>query len=142
VVTVGADGTVDRERRVVALSQVREITVNVDGCASQQEVRERIRDALDGLSGCVRVTLAGQLRAEVDLRAQDLCDLIPGIDALSIRRASLSVAYDFEFLRKEISVRGQFVDDVLKSELPEEEKRSVLVTGLRALKGRSDLEVV
>jgi len=142
VITVSADGTVGRERRVVALSQARDLTVNVDGCASQQEVRERMTAALAGLSGCVRVTLAGQLRVEVDLQPRDLCDPVPGIDALLIRPASVRVAYDFESLRKETSVRGQFVDDVLKSDLPEEDKRSVLVTGLRALESRSDLEVV
>jgi exonuclease SbcD len=142
VITVSADGTVDRERRVVALSQARELTVDVNGCASQQEVRERITAALAGLSGCVRVTLAGQLRIEVDLQRRDLCDPVPGIDALLIRPASLRVAYDFESLRNETTVRGRFVDDVLKSDLPEEERRSVLITGLRALESRSDLDVV
>jgi DNA repair protein SbcD/Mre11 len=141
VITVGADLTVDRERRVVALSPVHELTVQVDGCGSQQEVRERITAALAGLSGCVRVTLAGQLRVEVDLQPRDLCSPVPGIDALVIRPASLCVAYDFESLRKETTVRGQFVDDVLRAELPEEERRAVLVTGLRALESRSDLDV-
>ena len=141
VITVGADGTVGRERRVLALSQVHDLTVQVDGCASQQEVRERITAALAGLSGCVRVTLAGQLRVEVDLQPRDLCSPVPRIDALVIRPASLCVAYDFESLRKETTVRGQFVDDVLKAELPEDDRRAVLVTGLRALESRSDLDV-
>jgi hypothetical protein len=88
------------------------------------------------------VTLAGQLRVEVDLQPRDLCGSVPGIDALLIRPASLSVAYDFESLRKEPTVKGQFVDDVLKAGLPEDEKRAVLVTGLRALADRSDLDVV
>ena len=57
------------------------------------------------------------------------------------RPASLCVAYDFESLRKENTVRGQFVDDVLRAELPEEDRRAVLVTGLRALESRSDLDV-
>jgi DNA repair exonuclease SbcCD nuclease subunit len=142
VITIRADGTVSRERRVVALSQVHELTVQVDGCASQQEVRERLTAALAGLSGCVRVTLAGQLRVEVDLQPRDLCSPVPGIDALVIRPANLCVAYDFESLRKETTVRGQFVDDVLRAELPEQERRAVLVTGLRALESRSDLDVV
>jgi exonuclease SbcD len=140
--TDGADGTVDRERRVVAISEVHELTVQVDGCGSQQEVRERVTAALAGLSGCVRVTLAGQLRVEVDLQPRDLCSPVPGIDALVIRPSSLCVAYDFESLRKETTVRGQFVDDVLRADLPESERRAVLVTGLRALESRGDLEAM
>jgi hypothetical protein len=64
------------------------------------------------------------------------------VDALVIRPVSLCVAYDFESLRKETTVRGQFVDDVLKAELPEDDRRAVLVTGLRALESRGDLDVV
>jgi hypothetical protein len=54
----------------------------------------------------------------------------------------LRPTYDMESIRQEPTVRGQFVRDVLDSDLAEEEKRRVVVTGLRALEGRTDLEVV
>ncbi len=56
--------------------------------------------------------------------------------------ADLSVAYDLERLATESTVRGQFVrlatDDIEDPEL----RRQVVTTGLRALDGRRDLEVV
>jgi DNA repair protein SbcD/Mre11 len=58
------------------------------------------------------------------------------------RMGRLTVAYDFDALVAEPTVRGQFAKDVLASDLDEDTKRRVLVTGLRALDGRSaDLEV-
>ena len=50
-------------------------------------------------------------------------------------------AYDIEALRRERTVRGQFVRDVLAAaDLDDEQRRRVLVTGLRALDGRDDLD--
>jgi hypothetical protein len=53
------------------------------------------------------------------------------------------VAYDLEVIKQEQTVRGQFVRDVLDStDLSKEERHRVIVVGLRALEGRSDLEVM
>jgi hypothetical protein len=43
---------------------------------------------------------------------------------------------------QEPTVRGQFVRDVQASELTPEERQRIIVTGLRALDGRYDLEVL
>ena len=47
-----------------------------------------------------------------------------------------------ESIRQEPTVRGQFVRDVLDSDLADDEKRRVVVTGLRALDGRTDLDAL
>ncbi len=44
-------------------------------------------------------------------------------------------------IRQEHTVLGQFVDDVLKANLPFDEERRILITGLRALHSRGDLDV-
>ena len=54
----------------------------------------------------------------------------------------LRPTYDMESIRQEPTVRGQFVRDVLDSDLAEDEKHRVVVTGLRALDGRTDLEAL
>ncbi|MGH9761486.1 MAG: metallophosphoesterase family protein, partial [Blastocatellia bacterium] len=64
------------------------------------------------------------------------------LDGYLVRFGSLSFAYDFAALAAEPTVRGQFVKDVMASELGEDERLRVLLTGLRALEGRDDLEVV
>jgi len=93
----------------------------------------------------VRVTLSGDVGPDVELRLQDVAALaVPHLDALVPRLGRITVAYDFDRLKDERTVRGQFVRDVLAADqLDDDRRRRVLVTGLRALDGRGDdLEVI
>jgi exonuclease SbcD len=144
LVTVGEDGVVTRERFPVATSRVSDITLDLTGVTHRGQVMQRVTDAVASLSGVVRITLSGEVDPDVDLHLQDIAALaLPNLDALVPRLGSVSVAYDFDLLKEEPTVRGQFVRDVLAAErLTDEQRRRVLVTGLRALDGRSDeLEV-
>lgn len=142
IVTVAGDGSVSRERRLLALTQLHDLPLDLTGCASQQEVRERVAQAIRGLSGVVRVTLGGDLAPEVALRPQDLNDAAPWLDQLIVREGALGVAYDIGQIKAEPTVRGQFVRDVLAApDLDEGLRQRILVTGLRALDGREDLEL-
>lgn len=144
LVTVRDDGTVSRERHAVAASQVSDVEVDLTGVTHSGQVAQRVIDGLASRSGTVRVTLLGDIGPDVDLRLQDLANLpLPHIDAVVSRLGSISVAYDFDRIKGEQTVRGQFVRDVLNADnLSEEQRQRVLVTGLRALDGRSDeLEV-
>jgi exonuclease SbcD len=58
-----------------------------------------------------------------------------------LRFGDLRAAYDLDAIAGEATVRGQFVRDVLDSQLEPSLRQRVLVTGLRALDGRDDLEV-
>ncbi|HLH75363.1 MAG TPA: hypothetical protein VKV28_01030, partial [Candidatus Binataceae bacterium] len=141
IATVASDGSVARERRVLALTQLHDLTLDLTGCASQQEVRERLAGATEGLAGVVRVTLTGDLAPQVSLRPQELTDIAPGLDELIVREGRLGVAYDIGQIKDERTVRGQFVRDVLDApDLDEALRQRILITGLRALDGRDDLE--
>jgi DNA repair exonuclease SbcCD nuclease subunit len=145
LLTVADDGSVRRERYQVAQTMVSDIPVDLTGITHSSQVTGRVKDAVAGLSGTVRVTLSGDVAPDVDLRLQDIARLnVPNLDALLPRLGRVSVAYNIGDLQKEQTVRGQFVRDVLASrELDEDQRRRVLVTGLRALDGRSDeLEVL
>jgi hypothetical protein len=110
---------------------------------SKQEIRERVATALQGRGGYARITLTGEIAPDVDLRAADFDDLAHGLESPPIVRLdSVSVAYDLAAVAQEPTVRGQFVRDVQASELPPAERQRVIVTGLRALDGRDDLEVL
>jgi DNA repair protein SbcD/Mre11 len=139
--TIGPGGTPDRRTQLVAATSVHELAVDVSGSASQQDVRDILRARLAGLSGFVRVTLEGELGTEVDLPPGDLNALAPQIDGLQVRLGTLHIAYDLEAIAQERTVRGQFVRDVLDAGYSADEQQRVLVTGLRALDGRDDLEV-
>lgn len=140
IATVNGDGSVVPERRRVATTEITDLDVDVTGCCGEQDVRDRVAAARSGVPGLLRITLQGELGPDVDVRPQDLGDPAAGF---AVRTGSIRVAYDLEMIRQEQTVRGQFVRDVLDSaELSEEERQRVVVTGLRALEGRSDLEVM
>lgn len=140
--TVGNDGTVSRERRRVAVSQVHSLDVDLTGATHSSQIRERVIAAVDGLAGSVRVTLSGEIEPNVDVNLADLVGVAPHLDVLLPRLGALQVAYDFASMAEEATVRGQFVRDVHAAALDDSTRRRVLVTGLRALDGRtSELEV-
>jgi hypothetical protein len=142
VATVRPDGSVERDTHVVSTTSLHDVSVDVTDCASLSDVRERVAAALAALDGIARVTLTGELAVAVDLRVADLLPPEPAMDAVIVRTGGVGVAYDFGAMASEPTVRGQFVKSVLESELSDEQRRRILVTGLRALDGRRDLEVV
>lgn len=144
LVTVAGDGSVVRERHRVATSVVRDVPVDLAGVTHSGQVADRVAGAVAGLSGVVRVTLAGEVGPDVDLRLEDVAALpVPHLDALLPRLGRLRVSYDIDQLKDEPTVRGQFIQDVLgDGQLGDDQRHRVLVTGLRALDGRGDeLEV-
>ncbi len=144
LLTVAADGSVTRERHRVASSIVSDVTVNLDGITHSGQILERVRESLTSCEGFVRVTLTGEIDPDVDLRPEDIRPetVAPHLAGVVARLGALGIAYDLDTLAEERTIRGQFVRDVLgATDLTEERRRRVLVTGLRALDGRDDLEV-
>ncbi len=77
----------------------------------------------------------------IDLRPSDLLSLPTNLESWTVGIGNLHIGYNLEAIRNETTVRGEFVRQVTGADMPEDEKRKVLVTGLRALDGRDDLEV-
>ena len=143
VATIAADGNVTGERRVVAQTAAHDLPLDVTGCASRQDVLDRVSLAADGRHGVARLIVEGELHPDVDLREADLRQaLLESFDAVQVRFGALHAGYDIEEIGREQTVRGQFVRDVRAAGLPEDEARRVLAAGLRALAGRTDLETV
>lgn len=141
---VSDDGAVARQRIPVGRTQLHDLRVDVTGACSQQDVRGLISKVLAGRSGIARVTLAGELAAEVELRPGELRDAPRGIEKLDVRIGDdLRVAYDFDAIAAERTVRGEFVREVTEAkDLDDRQRCDVLVIGLRALEGREDLEAL
>jgi hypothetical protein len=143
IVAVAGDGSVTLDRRRVAVTEVADFDVDITGCTSKQDIRARMADMLANRRGYARVQLGGELAADIDIQALDFDDLTLGLEAPPlVRFGAYSVAYNLSEMSKELTVRGQFIRDVQASGLPNDERHRVIVTGLRALDGRNDLEVV
>lgn len=143
VATVKHDGNIERQRRAVASTTVHDVQLDVTGCQTQQAVRDRLRNRINGLDGIARLTVHGDLQPDVDLHDDDLRgELANRFEAAQVRYAELRAGYDINAIRQENTVRGQFARDVLASDLPAGEQRRVLTAGLRALDARDDLDVL
>lgn len=140
IAVVADDGAVTRVRHSVAVSAVHDVDVSLEGCQHADDVRDRVASAIAGLSGSVRVTLAGEVPAALPITPRELQSLGDHLDGLLVRSGSVHPRYDLEAIRHEATVRGQFARDTDEIE-DEERRRRVLITGLRALEGRRDLEV-
>ncbi|MGE3268383.1 MAG: exonuclease SbcCD subunit D [Chloroflexota bacterium] len=140
VLNVESDGHIERNRHRIGVTEAHDLRLSVSGCTSQQEVRDRLTALLDNLTGVARVTVEGELDPRVDLHVNDLLEVSHWLEGLQVRLGTLHPAYDLESIVDEPTVRGQFVRDVQDAELDEDDRRRVLLVGLRALEGRGDLE--
>jgi DNA repair exonuclease SbcCD nuclease subunit len=140
--SVGADGSVVRERRLVATSVVHDVEVSLDDAAHGDDVRTRVEAALAPLGGCVRVTLSGEMAPSVEVDLAGLTTLGAHLEGLVLRPGSARVGYDLDAIGAEATVRGQFVRLATAEVSDLDQRRRVIVTGLRALDGRRDLEVL
>lgn len=141
IATLKPNGAVGRVRMKVGVTEAHDLDVDVTGCSSLQAVRSRISDGLRGLRGVARVRLQGELDANVSVQTADL-NVESGLDSVLIEPSDLRIAYELDKLAEEQTVRGEFVRMVLKDGPPQEKTRKILLTGLRALDARDDLEVI
>jgi DNA repair exonuclease SbcCD nuclease subunit len=141
IATVAEDGSIERSRHRVAVTQLHEVTLDVTGCSTRQEIRDSLAGRLAGLRGASRVQIQGELASQVDLVESDLLGIPTDLDAYLIQFGRLEAVRDLASLAGEPTVRGRFVKDVLASELADDERRRVIAVGLRALEGRNDLGV-
>lgn len=141
IASVSNEGRVTIERRNVAATHTVDLTVDLTGSTNQQDVRNRVTAALADVDGFVRATLQGEVAPEVDVEVADLRPLVTN-PRIQLRIGNVSYGYNMEAIRQEQTIRGQFVRDVeAETSLDDDVRRRILVTGLRALEGRKDLEV-
>lgn len=144
LVEVDSDGRVTRTRHPVAVTAVHEVDVDVNGCESTDAIRERVLAALPARDGWLRLTLRGEIAKDCSFHLADLEDLLEEFDATDVRTAGIRVGYDLDAIEQETgTVRAAFVESVRSAPtLSDDQKRRVLIMGLRALDGRDDLEVL
>ena len=142
VVELGPDGRVaSRTWHGVSDLAAHDLVVELDGCDDSGELARRVDAAVGDLAGVARVTLQGELSPSLTIEPVVLEERRGGLLDLQVRVGVVAAGYDLEAVAAEPTVRGQFVRDVLGSQLPSDEQQRVIITGLRALAGRDDLEV-
>ena len=140
VAEIAPSGAVERRRVRVAVSPVHDVVLSVDGLTHSDDVLARAATLVAGLSGFVRLTLIGELGPAAHLDPRELAALGAHLDALIVIANRLEIGYDLAAIEREPTIRGQFVRDAAAIDDPDRRRR-VILTGLRALEGRTDLEV-
>lgn len=142
IAAVRGDGSIERTVHPVSTTTVHDLAVDLQGASNAGQVRQVVEAAIADLTGVVRVTIRGEVDPDVDVDLADLRGLGAHLDGFVPRVGAITVTYDIDRLAEELTVRGQFVRDVRAAfDLDAQTRRRVLITGLRALSGRCDLEV-
>jgi DNA repair exonuclease SbcCD nuclease subunit len=146
--TLAADGSVTTERQVLSRVGMYDVDIDADGCRTVDDVRDRLKAALadlpqDGPVRVARVGVSGEVDGDLGITEADLMTARGDLDALVVREVRLRSAGDLEQIAGETTVRGEFVRMVRAAgDLDDADRELVLLAGLRALSGRSDLRVV
>ena len=143
IVFDGAGGSPKREwHRVSSLDVHRDLELDISGCGDIGQIEDKLRDLVAPRTGIAQVTILGDLEPTVDLDLDLLHQQSGSLSHLSVRVGDIRLGYDLNAIEAESTVRGEFVRAVkADDELHEAEKQRVILTGLRALAGRRDLEV-
>jgi DNA repair protein SbcD/Mre11 len=139
VVTIGADGAINREFVPVSSPILQDVEVDLTGAMSKHDVVRRVKDALSDSSGIVLLVLVGRIAPDIVIPRGDLLGLAPTADDLMIQW-DVSVDIDVDRVSDEATIRGQFVRDVMTGDLVQERQQRALLIGLRALAGNDQLE--
>ena len=106
VASIQGNGTVERERASVGDTQVHDLGIDVTGSVSQQDVRDRVHEVLEGLSGFARVhPLSGEISAHIDFRTRDLSTIDSSLDPVIVEVGMRHIGYPFESIREKQTVR-------------------------------------
>lgn len=115
-----------------------EIPVDISGLVTETDIINKIEITLQDIPGkdLVKLILCGEVEEEVDI---DLAYL----KSKFISRFYFIKIYDhtqlrinYEAYEKDISLKGEFIRMVKLMEVSEEEKKQIILTGIKALAGR------
>ena len=113
------------------------VETDVTGCVRSAEMAARIQDAARGLSpdDMAEFVLTGAVSPEADLSVSYLQDQLAGSFFFAKVKDETRLAIDPERYQNDVSLKGEFIRQVLASELSERDKAAVIRAGVLALAG-------
>ncbi len=112
--TVGK-GKCDLEFRRICKRIYHDIAVDVSACETADNVYEAVQNSIvgDRQRDLYKITLTGKLPVDVNISADVIKNRLDGIFFVKIRNET-GLKLDYELIRKEFSLRGFFLDEMLK----------------------------
>ena len=132
------DKKVDHSFIPIAKRKLNEVNVVLSGIMSESQIQEAVEDKLSGISKIdfVKIIFTGEIDEETDIDIKYLLSIFSSrFYFLKIyNQTKLMLCY--EDYAKDISLKGEFIRLVQEQNLDEDEKNSIILTGLKALAGR------
>ena len=141
ILDIDDSGSVRHRIVNVACGQARDVGLDLSGVSNANEIREQVSAAIADSVGAVRLRLSGEIPLDVDFQVSDLLDLGNHLDTFVVDTKDIHRALNVAEFADEQTVRGEFVRLVREGHLLPSEEERVILTGLRALEGRDDLDV-
>lgn len=117
--------------------KLHEVPVDITGLLTQEEIRRKVRQELEHISGkdMVKVLLTGQAGPETERDVAWIRKWLEDEYYFLKVKDETSLLIHPEDYRYDVSLKGEFVRLVLASGLEDKEKEAVLSRGIRALTG-------
>lgn len=118
-----------------------EITVDISSSSTTHDVDHLIKESLSSIPtlDLIKINLVGNISEDAhidyDLILSALNELYYFVKLVNKTRLNINI----DSYKNDVSIKGEFVRQVLSSNLPESEKEQIIITGLKALGGESDL---
>lgn len=108
-------GKCDLEFRRICKRIYHDIVVDVSNCETADSVYEAVLSSIVGekQKDLYKITLTGKLPVDVDVSTDVIKNRLDGIFFVKIRNKT-GLKLDYELIRKEFSLRGFFLDEMLK----------------------------
>lgn len=121
-----------------------ELPVDVSGVLTTQEASMRIEEAIGrtnySSNSLVKIVLSGNLGVESEIDCDFLQDTFTEYFYFEKIENATKLAVSFEDYAQDISLKGEFIRNVLASDLSEDMKAEIIHCGIRALSGEEVAE--
>lgn len=114
-------------------------TVDVSGATDEYEAYKIIKESvkLEKAGGIVKIELVGEIGFDADGIESQLEKMLANSFTFVYVKNSASLKFDIDDLQKDLSLKGEFLREVLSLEtLSKEQKDAVISMGLKALQGK------
>ena len=131
------DGSVAHEFVPFSARQLHRVPVDITGLTQNAQIAQRMREQARGLSpeDMVEFLLTGESDPTADISAPYLQQTLQGSFFFVKVKDESHLALDADAYRNDVSLKGEFIRQVLASELTDADKAAVIRAGLQALSG-------
>lgn len=137
VLITAEDGHISHEFMPFSYRQLHRLSVDISGLYHNSEIIDRMKEAAAGIDprDMVEFVLTGYSDPTADISIDYLADFFGDSFFFSKVKNESLMAIDPEAYKNDISLKGEFIRQVLASDMTEEDKAAVIRAGIQALRG-------